>query len=174
MKEPKSKSHSDGMCVYVQTEVNNSVASKLLIIVADTLILSVLILSIVEWIPGLFICTLIFLAFLTWTTLWAFWGKENLIINTKSLSYQHDYGFFKTRYTVKSIHARLIVISQKTDDEVRCSFVSYQESNDLPLEIYSMTLPISEKECERINTLIEELYVDRLSDDYEFPYINLN
>ena len=175
MKEPKSESHSDGICVYVLTEVNKSVASKLLILVADALILSVLIFSITEWIPGLFICTLIFLAFLAWCTLWAFWGKENLIINTKSLSYQHDYGFFKTKFTIKPIHARLIVISRKTEDgDMHCSFVSYQESNDLPLEIYSMTLPISEKECERINTLIGELYVDKLSDDYEFPYINFN
>lgn len=95
--------NTDGVCVYVSVSVTNSLVGKILLLLANGIALTVLVLSVVEWIPALLLVTLVMLALLMRYTLWNLFGAENLIINTKSLSYQHDYGFWKTGYTTKDI-----------------------------------------------------------------------
>ena len=174
MKEPKPRIFSDGICVYVSVSVNNSLVGKVALVVANAFILSVFVLSIKEWIPGLFICTTIFLIMLIRYTLWNFYGKENLIANTKSFSYQHDYGFFKTSYITKPVHARLILTNEEKEDGIYCTFITYRKTDNLPVEIYNMTFPVSEKDLQLINLLIEQLYINELSDGDGNSYINLN
>ena len=177
IREKNSLVYTDGVCVYVSISENNPLMGKVALILADLLILSVLFFSVTEGIAGLIIFTVILLSFLTRYTLWNFWGKENLIINTKSVSYQHDYGLLKTSYTTKKIHSKLIVVCDKKEgvaDMVQCGFITYHEMNHLPTEIYGVTFPITCKQAEYMIDLIEALYLNKMTGDYEFPSINLN
>jgi hypothetical protein len=174
--KPTAGIYSDDICVYVSVSANNGLTGKIALALADLLVFIVLYFAIIEWIPGLLICTLLLLMLLTRFTLWSFFGKENLIINTKSVSYQNDYGFFKTPYTTKLIKNKLVVVNHKTDEPegyVNCGFITY-DATDLPVDIYDMVFPISAEDSIYMQGLIEHLYLNKLSDNYDFPVINLN
>jgi len=176
MKE-RIKIYSDEICIYVSIGVNNPLYGKVALILADALILSVLILAIVIWIPGLALVSLLFLFFLTKYTLWNIYGRENVIINTKNVTYQHDYGFFKTDYTILPINKGLslkVAPAKPTENkELLIKMTSYND-NDLPVEIYTMALSVPEDDVIRLNMLMKQLFVDKMAEEYMLPPIHLN
>jgi hypothetical protein len=173
----KTAIYSDEICIYISICANSPLYGKIALLLADLLILCVLIFAIVLWIPGLLLVSALFLFFLGKYSLWNFYGKENLIINTKTVSYQHDYGFFKTAYTVvpfnKTIKLQVAPAKPIESKELLVKIWSYND-NDLPVEVYTTSLTISEEDVIRLNTLIKQLFVDKMADEYMLPHIHLN
>jgi len=170
---------TDGVCVYVSAKVSNPILGKIALVIADAMILSVAILAIKIRIPGLLLFSMLPLFFLAKYTLWNFFGRETLIINTKSFSYQHDYGVIKMAFVTKKIANKIIVkaLPVETDDTenpLQLSFISYHKENDIPFEVYHTSLYFSEKEAIYINSLIQQLFIDELSKNNEFPAVYLN
>lgn len=177
MNKPKSEIYSDGVCVYVSVSVSNPFIGKLALVFANLLILTVIGLGIAWQIPAMVICFLLLFMLLAKYSLWNFFGQENLIINTRSVSYQNDYGLFKTRYVIKRLQSRLIIshsLYKASPGCVLCSFGSYKQVDNTPFEIYSMTFPMTEADAKYLNTLIEKLFIDDMSKRYDLPQIILN
>ncbi|MES2064319.1 MAG: hypothetical protein V4456_20550 [Bacteroidota bacterium] len=176
MKE-KTKIYSDEICVYVSIGVSNPLYGKIALVLADAIILSVLILAIVIWIPALALVSTMFLFFLTKYTLWNLYGRENVIINTKTVSYQHDYGFFRTGYTTvpfkKGLSLKVGPAKPAENKELLLLISSYND-NDLPVDIYTTTLSMPEDDVIRLDTLMKQLFVDKMADEYMLPPIHLN
>ncbi|WP_121810967.1 hypothetical protein [Mucilaginibacter kameinonensis] len=177
MNQPKSEIFSDGICVYVSVNVSNPFIGKLALVFANLLILTVIGLGVVWHIPGMVICFGLLFVLLAKYSLWNFFGWENLIINTRSVSYQRDYGLFKTRYIIKRLQSRLIISHSLYKPNPGCilrSFGSYKQVDNTPFEIYNMTFPMAEADAKYLNTLIEKLFIDDMSRRYDLPQIILN
>lgn len=169
---------SDGVCVYLFIKVNNPLLPKIALLIADIFIFSVFIFGIIVDIPGLCICSLLFLALLTWYSLWNFFGEERLIINTISLNYSHHYSFIKTAFSTKQFNKRLMVqpvdeISDGTEQQMQISFSSYSDMN-MPIELYRTSFYISKTNYVRLIDLINGLMVNDVTDKYQLPEINPN
>src|ERR1700761_486593 len=92
---------SDDVCIYVFANTNHALWRKAILILASLFMFSVVCFSLAIWLPDLTILSLIIGFMVLRYSLWNIYGEENLIINTKSLSYQHGYGFFRTGYKIK-------------------------------------------------------------------------
>jgi hypothetical protein len=177
MNKPKSEIYSDGMCVYVSVNLSNPFVGKLALVLANLLLLAVIGIAIAWWIPAMLLCFLALFLLLLKYSLWNFFGRENLIINTRSVSYQHHYGLLKTGYITKKMPNRLIVSNSAYEAYpgcVICGFGSYHEINHIPIEVYSMTFPIAEADARHLNKLIQKLFIDEMSERYDLPAIILN
>jgi hypothetical protein len=171
------KIYSDEVCVYISIAASNPLYGKVALILADGIILSGLIVAIVIWIPALALISGVFLFILIKYTLWSLYGRENIIINTKTVSYQHEYGFFRTRYTTvpfnKGITLKVAPAKPIEDKELLVLISSYTD-NDLPIDIYTTALSMPEDDVIRLNTLVKQLFVDKMADEYTLPPIHLN
>ena len=177
MKKPVSLIYTDGVCVYISVNVSNPVIGKVALILADLMLLCPVIIGITEGILALILLSGVFFLFLLKYTLWNFWGQENIIISTKSVSYQQNYGLFKTGYTTKTIFNRLVIDYLDDGNEpgcVNCRFITYGETNHIPFEIYQMIFPINLKDARKIGELLDKLFIDQLSDGFGMPHISLN
>ena len=177
MDKPKSEIYSDGICVYISVNVGNPFIGKFALVLANLIILTVIGLGVAWRIPTMVICFLLFFLLLAKYSLWNFWGLEHLIINTRSISYQHNYGLFKTKYVTKKLQSRLILSHSSYKafpGFVLCSFGSYKQADNTPFEIYNMIFPITEADVKYLNTLIEKLFIDDMSKRYDLPQIILN
>ncbi len=89
--------------------------------------------------------------------LWNLFGKEHLVINTKSIAKKVSFGFFQSQWNLININNPTyeIVINERYSGQEygTLRFIHYDE-NDLPIEVFSTTvvLPI-----ERLLTLVSEL-----------------
>lgn len=178
MKDDNFEMSFDGICIYIALSVENPLMGKIFLITADLIIFGVFFTAIYTWIPGLALVSLAFLFFLLRYTLWNFFGSEYIIINTKAISYQHDYGFIRMPRVTKSINKILQLkydsdYLDKDQIKVKLNMVSYDE-NDLPIIIYQVSLPVSLQNAERLDALIKQIFMDKMSDDYSLPNINLN
>jgi len=177
MKATQTYIYNDEVCIYVSTSANNPLWAKAVLLLADLLIVFIISFALIEWIPGLLLLNMVILFFLSRYTLWNIYGKEYLIISAKSFSYQHDYGFFRTNNTTKSINKlalKVTAIKQDGDEKwLRLLFHSYDSLN-LPVEIYSMSFYIPQHEIEHLNILINNTFLDEMSERYSLPTINLN
>ncbi|TFF38041.1 hypothetical protein [Mucilaginibacter psychrotolerans] len=168
---------TDGVCVYMSAGIKSSVWGKLLLLLGNGMVVGVLVLAVVWAIPGLMVFDLLIWVWLGRYTLWNIYGQEHLIINTKSLSFQHDYGFFKLAYKTVPLKNKLKILvlpSKETKvKELYIQFVSYNDT-DLPVEVYQMAIPILEINAVRLSNMVKQLYVDKLSEEYALPFVNLN
>jgi len=177
MNKPKSEIYSNSECVYVSVNVSNPLWGKVVLVLGNLFILIIIGLGIIWQIPQMIICFLLLFISLIKYSLWNFCGCENLIINTRSVSYQHNYGLFKTRYVIKRLQSRLIIshsLYKNCPGCVLCSFGSYKQIDNTPFELYNMTFPMVEADAKYLNTLIEKLFIDDMSKRYDLPQIILN
>lgn len=167
---------TDGICVYASIGIRIALIGKIYLMVMHAAALLVIGVALKEWIPMLLLVALLFEGWLLKYTLWNLFGKERLIINTKSISFQYDYGFFKTDYVTREIHRMLDIRLSETDlksDRRYLHFLSCNE-NDIPLEIYSAALTVTEGEGERLAMQVKQLFVDTFTEQYELPPIHMN
>ncbi len=110
--------------------------------------------------------------------LWNLFGKENLIINTKSLSYYRDYGVYRTNLkTLK--HKRLATGFEwaRTFDNIEYGnliFEKYNDENDLPEHLYTTSIILNFESIEKINKEISKIYEIRMDEELDFHPISLN
>ncbi|TCC91014.1 hypothetical protein [Pedobacter hiemivivus] len=168
----------DGVCIYATLRSRISIIGKLILLLINAFLISAII---AFSIAGVGLAAIFFLVgefFVLRYTLWNLFGEEKLIINTKSLSYQHDYGLFVTSLKSIPINMALKVLDldEATEDAgsyKRLFFLSYDD-NHLPFDIYHTTLGLSEYDYRKIIELLNELYLDQMSADYLMPPIHMN
>jgi hypothetical protein len=160
----------DGLNVRLFMKVESTKMGKISMIFVNLIGLALLGIALEEWLLGLLAMAALWLIFFGWITLWNFFGKELVIINTKSLSYQHTYGFYITPLETKKIN-RAMNISLLPAGETKGTphynlvFESFNE-NDLPEELYRTALPISEDELTLLKKYIRRLYFEKVSPDF--------
>lgn len=177
--KPYYRITADGICIYVSVEVTNPLYAKVSLLFANLFFLFVAWIAIIEGIPGLLLVTILILIFLIRYTLWNFYGRENLIITKKALSYQQEFGFFKTPQKTVKIYNRVVLEPHEQGQfkgikQWQLNFVSYREDDDLPFVLYAMSLYVPDEGLWRLEHLLDDLFTDNPADDVAFPTIFLN
>lgn len=162
--------------VKVSIEVGTARIGKAVMVLFNLIGLVLIGIALAEWLLGLLMMGILWSLFFGWLTLWNFYGKELLTINTKSLSYQHVYGFYKTAVVTRKM-SRALNISlveakeEKGEPRFNLIFESYNE-HDLPEEIYRTALAISAQDLEKLKVAIRRLYFEKATLDLiRMPYL---
>lgn len=172
----KVKIDFDGTNVHLSIEAETSKIARIVMIFLDLLGFALMIIGLYEWLLVLLILGILWLVFMGWLTLWNFFGKELITINTKLLTYQHQYGFYKTdvetRKISKALNISLIpAIERQGENYYNLIFESYNDLN-LPEEIYRSAFPISESDLNLLKISIRKLYFKKVHPDYiNQPYL---
>lgn len=103
--------------------------------------------------------------------LWNTFGEEFYIISTTHITYQHYYGFWKTKQ--KTLKYDFISTDSINQDELTLIFISYNNEK-LQEEIFRTSLPISAVDSERIFNTLNQIKIDEFGDEVNFPKIFAN
>lgn len=178
--------HNDGINVYVTFFVNSHPTGKVLLTIFVILLIGTLIYlpielpkeEVLHFIFPFLIFGIIVFVFPVRYLLWNLFGKENLIINTKSLSYYRDYGIYRTNLkTLK--HGRLGTGFEwsRTFENIEYGnlvFQKYNDENDLPEHLYTTSVVLNYDNIERIDKEISKLYEIKKNKELNFTPISLN
>lgn len=110
--------------------------------------------------------------------LWNLFGKENLIINTKSISYSRDFGIYKTN--LKTLNYKRLGTgfeNTRTFENIKYGnlvFVKYNDENDLPEQIYSTSVVLNFESLEKIDQEISKIYEAKMDEEFDFHPFSLN
>jgi hypothetical protein len=166
----KVKIDHDGVNVHLLIEVESSRIAKVALFCVLAIGFALLGIAIAEWLLGLLIAAALWLALFGWISLWNLFGKELLIINTKSLSYQHTYGFYVTPLETKRIYRAmnisLIPTTEKPGKPLYNLVFESFNSNDLPEELYRTALPITAEELEKLKSYLRRVYIEKVNIDF--------
>ncbi len=108
--------------------------------------------------------------------LWGVFGKETLIINTKTISFNYDYGIIRTN--LKTIHHNNLATSfvpQRNENNKKVgylAFYNYREKDNLPELIHQTTILIESDKIEEIVSRIQKLFYSEYVDNID--YIDYN
>lgn len=165
----KVRINSNGIQVRLSIKRENSSLAKTGMIILNVLGLTIIGIAIAEWLLGLLMMGVLWSIFFGWLTLWNLYGQELVIITTKSLSYQHVYGWYRTTLMTKEInkalHISLIQSTMQHETEhFSLIFESYNEY-DLPQELYRTALAISKSDLEILKINIRQLYFEKVDPD---------
>ena len=174
--------HTDGICVYINSAVGAKLMPKLILLFLNIVVFTLLFwaLSNVEdkEIGKAIIGTITFMVILFYTlikyTLWNFWGQEFIIVNDKTISYQFDYGFYRTN--LKTFHFNRLGTGYEYvrdfDNEPEGKFLFFDYDKDkIPHLIFNSTILMNEESISRIDEKIVEVFVNELNLEYNFiPY----
>jgi len=166
----KVKIEYDGTNVHLSIEAETSRLAKLVMFLLNAIGIALIIIAILEWLLALLIMGALWVLFFGWLTLWNFFGRELITINTRSLSYQQYYGFFKTKVEKKAVNRALNIsliptLERQKKKHFQLIFETFNEFN-LPEEIYRTSLPISETDLELLKKSIRLLYIKKVYPDY--------
>jgi len=168
--------HNDGINVYTKLEIKaNSIGkSILLIFILVFITVLILVISTIEKdeiknavFPIIIISALIIIFPLRYL-IWNFFGRETLIVNTKTISYNYDYGVMQTN--LKTIpHSNLgfgyeFVREYDGIEKGRLIFYNYREKDNLPEVIHQTTILASKTDIEKIQSEISNLYYKEIDD----------
>jgi hypothetical protein len=166
----KVKVEYDGANVHLSMEAETSLMAKTAVVILNLVGLSVVFIGLYDWLLVVLTIGLLWELFFSWLILWNFFGKEILTINTRNLSYQHHYGFYKTKIEHRSMHNALNislipVLTHHDKYHFQLIFESYNEYG-LPEEIYRSIFPISETDLNLLKIAIRKLYLKKVHPDY--------
>lgn len=170
--------HSDGICIYLTIKVRNALFPKVLLVFFNMLLLTAIMAAVYYWIPVLLLVVAITEVFLGRYTLWNLFGRELIMFNTKALTYQHDYGFFKTK-TVTCTMGKLLnckAVATVRERKVILQYLEFSsyDGNDLPYVLYQVALPVQERDTRLLLQLIDKLYVSKLAEEQVLSVVHLN
>jgi len=157
----------DGVNVHLFIKPETSGIGKVAILAVNLIGLIILGIGIADWLLGLIAMSAVWLSFCGWFTLWNMFGKEMVIINTKSLSFQHTYGFYVTPLETHRINRALNIslvpaLQQEGKPRYNLVFESFND-NDLPEELYRTALSVSDEELEHLKRMIRRLYFEKVN-----------
>lgn len=170
--------HSDGICIYLTIKVRNALLPRLFLLLINLLMITAVAAAIFYWLPLLFFIATVTEVFVARYTMWNFFGSELIMFNTKAMTYQHDYGFFKTKVVTSTIgkvlHCKAIAtVREKNAILQYLEFGSYDE-NDLPYVLYQAALPVQERDTRLILQLMDKLHVSKLAEEQVLSVVHLN
>jgi len=175
--------YSDGINIYIAAEIKSKVAGRLLLgltlIIAIVLFIYLLIsIDFKEMgkasIPIILIPSF-FLYILSRYLLWNIYGQEHIVVNSKTVTYYYNYGFFRT--PLKTVfHNRLGIsyrITDRFEDENfgRMIFVNYNQDTNLPEALHETAVEINEKTATEIERLLEKVVLDKFNEDRDFIFL---
>lgn len=110
--------------------------------------------------------------------LWNIYGEEDLIINTSSISYSHDYGWFKTNLETIEFNALGITLDQMRLDGKsylgQVHFTGYDKDTKVPEIIYSTTIFLNMNQIQELQIGISSLFKKEYFEDRGFIPFSLN
>ncbi len=181
----KTRISTDGISVYVSSGVQVSLFPKIILVLCNILIYGFIAWAVFynseendgKTVVGISLLVLLVFCTLTRYTFWNFFGKENIIVNTKVISYNYDYGFFQTKLkTVKINKLATGIENERIIDDVeygKVVFIGY-DSNGLPTNIFETTILLSKADLKEIDTMIRQIFLNEFFDASKFTGYNLN
>ncbi|MDQ8053355.1 MAG: hypothetical protein REI78_10035 [Pedobacter sp.] len=102
--------------------------------------------------------------------MWNSFGKELMIISTSHISYQHDYGIWKTKLVSNSYQMmQFVATSEDTmKEKVRLHFVKYNDAK-LTETVYESAISLTIDEYVKINDTLNNYKLDENNKDRGFP-----
>lgn len=169
---------SDGICLYVTIGINAKLPAKLIIVALNLILIGIIVYAVTQGIVAMVILSTLIGIFLLKYSFWNLYGKEHLVINTKTMMYQHDYGFFRTNPKLKFFQKGLSVVAQNVagpedNPQIRLAFHTFN-TYDLPEEVYQTTLLITQRDANTVISAINSLFIEKVTEDYSLPPIFMN
>lgn len=94
--------------------------------------------------------------------IWNLFGNESLIVNSKTISYQYNYGIFKTN--LKTINYEVLGVSFariRTENETELGkliFYNYREKDNLPDFVHQTSVLLPKEDLKRLENEISGLF----------------
>ena len=178
MKENRFIMDSDGVCLYLTIGINADLPAKLILGFLNLILLGIIILAVSKGIMVLMILSTLCAIPLIRLSFWNIYGKEHLVINTKTMMYQHDYGFFRTNPKLKFFQKGLSMIEKEAakagiNAQVLLVFQTFN-TYDLPEDVYQTVLPIAKRNADLLIKAINSLFIEKITEDYSLPPIFMN
>ncbi len=178
--------NSDGVNVYATLRIKaNIIGQILLLILIIGLILGfIFIVSSTDSkeMGEMIIPIILMLAFIIGVPLryliWNIYGREHLIINTKTISYSYDYGVLKT--TQKTLHFYRLTTTFEPEntygdeEKGKLIFWNYLEDTHLPEVLFTTSIILRKDELQVLNNEITELFNNEFLDSHGFTGFSMN
>lgn len=178
MKENHFIMDSDGVCLYVTIGINADLPAKLILGSLNLILLGIIAYAVSKEMIALIMFSTLCAILLIRLSFWNIFGKEHLVINTKTMMYQHDYGFFRTNPKLKFFQKGLSVIRKEAAEvgnnaQITLVFQTFN-TYDLPEDVYQTALPIAKRNADLIIKAINSLFIEKITEDYSLPPIFMN
>ena len=178
---------NDGASVYLDSAVRPNKMVRIALFIANLLACAIygLILYAIwgEEVPRLSLflvyalLPLLYVGTLGRLTLWNLFGREYVIINTKTIAYRRNYGFFTTALkvlTFKDLH--YTILGRGKDSGIDSGTLQFAHHNEQGLSVRlfttSVTLPI--KRLKEVTDQVRFLFALETISDPEYNVIHLN
>ncbi|MDX5345951.1 MAG: hypothetical protein LPK19_01780, partial [Hymenobacteraceae bacterium] len=167
------KVFSDGTCIYIDLYVKSAWIGRFFLFAFNLFIFSGLLFLLVKvedvYIGQVLVASAVFLTFYGFTvvryTLWNFFGHESIIINTKTLTTQSDYGFFLSKPKTIELNGWALEYAQKQETKAgvqhTIQIFTYDE-HDRPVFVYETGVTILQEDCEMITKVLTD-YINNLA-----------
>lgn len=171
----------DSVNLYLTLEINPSYRRRifLLFCILFMILIPISLITVVNTepqnliVPASFISFIIFY-FIIRYFLWNIYGKENIIINNKTITYNRDFGLYQTKYTSNHYY-KLDFATElvKKDNNVELGdlvFINFSEETLLPEVIFQTSILIEVHELKKLQQEIElhlfDIDKSKLARDY--------
>lgn len=168
----------DYVNLHVSIEAETSKIVRGILIFFNLCTFGVVAISLVDWLLALFVIGVLLTALFGWLTLWYGFGKEKLIITSKSISYQYHYGFYSTKIESQPLRRALNISLAPSRERngleyFNVIFETYNENN-APEEIYRTSLAINRAEFAVLKRAIRTLYFEKVDPNHHRQAYILN
>lgn len=166
----------DYINLHVIIEAETSKVVRGILIFFNVCTLAIVLISVVDWLLALLVIGVLLMALFGWLTLWYGFGKEKLVITSKSIGYRYQYGFYTTKMESQPIRRALNISLAPSRERngleyFNVIFETYNQHN-VPEEIYRTALAINRAEFATLKQSIRTLYFERVDPNHHLqPYI---
>jgi hypothetical protein len=177
---------SEGVNVYAELGVKASAVGKVIVIVMLVFVIvaiSLLLSTVKEEDIGsvlipVFLIGSLLIAFPVRFLIWNMFGKEILIITTKSISYQYDYGILKTNLKTISYDKLGTGFDKfKSHEGIMKGyliFYNYNKETNIPEPIHETTVLVECEKIELLDAAIDKIFVNEFHDKNGFIFTSPN
>jgi hypothetical protein len=168
---------SDGSSLSIAIAVKNDWPAKLLAVVLNVIVLGALVVSLLESMPFLFLVALVVEFRLAVYSCWNFFGKETIKISKGVMTYQHEYGLFKTPAVVAQTNERISCVTVSVLREKNRTFQYLQlescDKDEVCYILHRITPKVTEADAKLIREQIEQFYVNNPAEEQDSELIYL-
>jgi hypothetical protein len=161
---------NDRVNLHVLIKEETSTMTKTLMILFNVCSIAVVVFALIDWLLGLFVLGILLTIFSGWLTLSHCYGNEKLIMSSKTLSFQHKYGFYTTPLESRKINRALNISlspsgAHRGKDHFNLIFETYNDF-ELPEEIYRTRLSITKADFSVLKGSVRSLYFEKVNPEY--------
>jgi len=168
----------DYINLHVVIEAETSKVVKSILIFFNLCTVAIIVLSLIDWLLALLVIGVLLMTLFGWLTLWYGFGKEKLIITSGSISYQYQYGFYRTKIASETIRRALNISLAPSRERngleyFNVIFETFNQQN-VPEEIYRTALSINRAEFAVLKRSLRALYFERVDPNHHTQSYILN